>query len=327
MSFINECFDFMLSHDLGVSDQNKIKLTGDIERFTVTGDKRGSLNGWMIYRDDLKPSCTFGSWKTGELYTWFAEDIRDLPKAEQQRIKKELMQSRVKAAKIRAEETKKQRLEAAQEAFKVWESSSDSEVLLADHQYVKSKMIKPYFCRVEEETGCLIVPMLNQENRLSSIQRIYPNGRKIFLSGGAINNCFVTLDVDTKHNDNRFFICEGWATGCTVHQITKEKTIVCFNANNLDSVTAIAKINNPDAKIFICADNDHQTIVNGIPTNIGEIKANEAAKKHGAQVIYYGTENHGTDWNDYMTMRGFDETCAWFSFRFDAAIKGEPEYV
>lgn len=312
---------------IGVFNENKLKLDGSLERFTVIGDKKGSLNGWLIYRDELKPSCTFGSWKTGECLTWFAEDIRDLPKSEQARIKKELMEARVRAARIRDEEVNQQRIKASQEALRVWNSSSSVTVDIDNHQYVKSKMIKPYFCKLEESTGCLIIPMLNHENRLSSIQRIYPNGRKLFLSGGGIQSCSVTIDAEEKPDNNYVFICEGWATGCTVHEITKSKVVVCYNSNNIDSVTAITKAKYPDMKIFICADNDHQTIVNGMPKNVGEVAANEAANKHGVDVIYYGTDKHGTDWNDYHTIKGFDSASGWFSFRLSAAIKGEPEYV
>ncbi len=324
MSLMNECFDFMSSSGVGVSNRNKIKLTGDIERFTVTGDKKGSLNGWLVYRNDLNPSCTFGSWKTSESHTWFANDIRDLPKSEQQQIKRELMVARVAAAKAREEEVKKQRFEAARDALKIWNLSSDDKYLIAEHPYVKSKMIKPIACRLEEETGCLIIPMLNQANKLSSIQRIYPNGKKMFLSGGGIQHCSVTLSSD---DNGPIFICEGWATGCTLHEITNKSVVVCFNSNNLDSVTAITKLKYPKAQIFICADNDHQTIVNGTHKNVGEVSANYAAKKHGVNVIYYGTETQGTDWNDYHTALGIDEASAWFGFRFDCCIKGEPEYV
>lgn len=317
----------MDEHGLGVSNESKIKHNGDIERYTVKKDKKGSLNGWMIYRNDLKPSCTFGSWKTGECVTWFAEDIRDLPKSEQQRIKKELMESRVRASRLRDEEVRQQRIKSSQEALRMWNGASDLMIDLREHQYVKSKQIIPYMAKLEDSTGCLIIPMLNQDNRLSSIQRIYPNGRKLFLSGGGIQNCFVTLDEETKDNNKHVFICEGWATGCTLHEITKSDVVVCYNANNLDTVTAITKMRYPDSDIFICADNDHQTIISGVPTNVGEIKANEASQKHGVSVIYYGTDEHGTDWNDYHTIKGIDDASAWFGFRMDATIKGEPEYV
>lgn len=330
MRFFNEFLQFADEYGLGIFKPEKIKGTGEIERYTVKGDKKGSLNGWLIFRDDLKPSCTFGSWKTGETVTWFAESEDNLTNAEKKARRKQIAEDAHKAKVARIEEQRVSRVNAALRAYDIWSESNESIEFRSAHQYVKSKKINPFMSRVNESTGALIVPMLNHDGLLASIQQIYQNGKKMFLTDGKVAGTFLTLD-ELAHNDKRVFICEGYATGCTIHEISNCITVICWNANNLESAAKYCAIKYPDSQIFICADNDHATEINGVLTNVGEEKAIAAAysAKHikHIQVLFYGTEKYGTDWNDYFCQNGYDKTCAWFAFRLDATLRREPEYT
>lgn len=328
MLFFDDFLNFADDNGVGVAFPDKIKGTGEIERFTVKGDKKGSLNGWLIWRDELKPSCTFGSWKTGQQVTWFAESEENISDKERKERKRKIAEARAKAKRARREEQERERIQASQQAAKMWGEASDDTKKLENHGYVKSKQIKPYFSKLDEETGALIVPMLNHRGELASAQRIYPNGKKLFLPGGQVSGTLLCINGD---HDDMIFICEGYSTGCTVREITGCTTLISWNAGNLQFLAQYAAAKYPKSQIFICADNDHQTYINGVKTNIGELKAIEAAKLAGSQadvgVLFYGTEQHGTDWNDYACIRGLEEAMAWFDFRLKAAINGEPEYV
>lgn len=328
MLFFDDFLNFADDNGNGVAYPNKIKGTGEIERFTVKGDKKGSLNGWLIWRDELKPSCTFGSWKTGQHMTWFAESEENISDKEKKERKRQIAESRAKAKRQHREEQEKARIAAAQTAMDKWNAASESDT--SDHQYVKAKCITPYFSRVEQETGALIVPMMNHEGLLANAQRIYPSGKKMFLPGGQVSGTLLTLEPESADCD-KVFIVEGYSTGCTIRDISNCATIICWNAGNLKFAAQYASVKYPDCSVFMCADNDHQTYINGVKTNVGEEKAieamNSANTHNNIRVLFYGTEQYGTDWNDYYCMRGYDETCAWFDFRLSASINGEPEYV
>ena len=80
-----------------------------LHRFRIDGDKSGSRNGWYCLFGDGLPAGSYGSWKTGETFTWCAkarQDMSDNEKAAQRR--------RIEAAnRQRKEEQAKVQHEAA----------------------------------------------------------------------------------------------------------------------------------------------------------------------------------------------------------------------
>lgn len=47
-----------------------LQPNGKVQRFRVTGDKAGSVNGWAVLNAGHGLFGAFGSWKTGESHTW-----------------------------------------------------------------------------------------------------------------------------------------------------------------------------------------------------------------------------------------------------------------
>ena len=68
-------------------------------------------------------------------------------------------------------------------------------------------------------------------------------------------------------------MCEGFATGASIHECTGHAVAVAFNAGNLEAVAIALRSKYPDLKIIIAADDDHQT-----SGNPGLTKANAAVK-------------------------------------------------
>ena len=85
-------------------------------------------------------------------------------------------------------------------------------------------------------------------------------------------------------------ICEGYATGATLHDESGYRVYLAFSANNLLAVGRIVREKLPNAEIVFCADNDTAA------GNPGLTKANEAAAVVGGSVAVppiFG------DFNDY----------------------------
>jgi putative DNA primase/helicase len=91
----------------------------------------------------------------------------------------------------------------------------------------------------------------------------------MFMSGGRIKGCFFGIGKPK----GALIVCEGFATGASIHECTGHAVAVAFNAGNLEAVAVALRIKYPELKIIIAADDDHQT-----PGNPGLTKATAAVK-------------------------------------------------
>lgn len=173
------------------------------------------------------------------------------------------------------------------------------------------------------------MPVRNGKN-IVSLQFIAEDGDKRFLSGGKITGGFLAL---ANHTDNKdvILICEGYATGMTLHDITKYPVAVAFNAKNLIPVAKIIKSQHPKSKIVICADNDSATKKpNGDPWNVGIEAGQQAAAAIGGAVVLYpqfADGEVGTDFNDLFILKGepaISEIFAVFAPKIDDDIPELP---
>ena len=72
-------------------------------------------------------------------------------------------------------------------------------------------------------------------------------------------------------------VCEGYATGASIHESTGHAVAVAFNAGNLEAVAVALHSKYPALKIIIAADDDYQT-----DGNPGMTKATAAVQAAGA---------------------------------------------
>lgn len=80
---------------------------------------------------------------------------------------------------------------------------------------------------------------------LHTLQFILPDGSKRFLSGGRISGCYYAMGRPA----GVLLLCEGYATGATLHQATGHAVAVAFNCGNLPVVARAlrAKFSNAPA--------------------------------------------------------------------------------
>ena len=89
-------------------------------------------------------------------------------------------------------------------------------------------------------------------------------------------------------------ICEGWATGKSLHTATKLPVAVAFSAGNLLEVSRTMRAKYPSVRITLCADNDAKD--DG--SNPGVEYASRAAQAIGGNIAIPPIPG---DWNDYLT--------------------------
>lgn len=283
-------------HDAGIGPAHPDSIVADdtIHRYEVDGDRRGTKNG--VYRLAADGDFGYGffmSHKLGEVHKWHTKAKRSWT-ADEKKAHKE----RIEARRIEADRQRKMVADAAtEEAQERWARASRD----GTSQYLIDKGIDVKGVRYDGDE--LLVPMW-RDGRMVSVQRIMPDGVKLFIKGSDHVGAYFSIKGDLSV----IAICEGVATGSLVHRLTGWSVICAFNAGNLKSVAKTMRDKYQDARIVIAADNDHETASRRPELgNPGLDKAAQAAIAiGGAQVIAPPADAGVSDWDDYARAAGDD---------------------
>ncbi len=259
-----------------------------IHRFHVPSDKPGTLNGWyLLFPDGIASGC-FGSWKASSSHTWSSREPANTAEAEQVR-------QRIEQARRQREAEQHQRQQATAEyANRLWRDARRAD---PEHPYLAAKRVRPYTLR--QSDGVLLVPLV-RDGQLVNLQRIKADGSKRFLFGGMVKGCYAPLGIITPGAP--LYICEGWATGATIHADTGAAVACAMNAGNLLPVGQRLQRQHPDAVLIVAGDDDRQT-----EGNPGRTAANAAAVAVGGLVVFplwpQDAPADLTDFNDLANWR------------------------
>lgn len=141
----------------------------------------------------------------------------------------------------------------------------------------------------------LVIPLINEAAELVNVQLIRADGTKRYLAGGQKAEAYHRID-----GGELVAICEGYATGLSIHQATGASLYCAMDCGNLAAVAQIARRQHPKARILLCGDNDEHT-----QGNPGKTKAEQAAAAIGGLVALPPIAG---DWNDYHQAHGLTKT-------------------
>jgi putative DNA primase/helicase len=292
----------------GLIPPDVIHADGKLHRFSASG-KRGDDTGWCVLHLDDVPAGVFGCWRLGITETWCGKPDTQLTQAE-----REVHRQRIKAMQAQREADQAERQQAAAtEAAKRWQEAKPC----TQHPYLTTKGVQAHGVRIDA-AGALIVPMRDTAGTLHSLQTITPDGEKRFLSGGRVKGCYLAIG---KPKGGRLIVCEGYATGASIHEATGEAVAVAFNAGNLGSVALALRTKYPTLKITVAADDDYRT-----DGNPGITKATAAAQAVGGCVAVpdFGVSrpDRATDFNDLRQVAGLDAVRRCFEAAQSAPATG-----
>lgn len=245
---------------------------GDPVRFRADGDKPGRRNGWAWLHLDGVPAGVFRHYRLGVRTVWRAgSDPRSLAPAERRAI---MDQARESEARRKAE-TEARQLAVITRARAMYRASLSADPA---HGYLARKGLPSFGIR--QNGNALLVPMVDCAFRLWNVQRIYPDGRKLFLSGGRTDGLFWShgaLMQDGRPSAGPLVIGEGFATMAAIHHATGHGVVAAMSARNLETVARTMRKLFPTRTLIVAADDDrHQS------ENIGLIAAQKAAESVGA---------------------------------------------
>lgn len=274
----------------------KVIHSGQLQRIAGPGDKGHKTSGWCYYVE-LTPDehgyvtglGSYGSWKgIPEKVSWVSKQTQHMTHFERNEYSKKISDA-VAAQELHRQEVQR---EATVRAYEIWKAASEGN----GHPYLTRKGVKAYK-DVRVSGDRLLIPVTHK-GALVSLQYIWPDGGKKFLTGGRKKGCYYRIEG----HETTVRIAEGYATGATLFEATGDTVYVAFDAGNIYEVAAQAKDDYPSARIVICADNDQWTA-----GNPGRMKAQQAAEGLGLEVVwpeFTDTANKPTDFNDLVALEG-----------------------
>ena len=236
---------------------------------------------------DVIACGVFGSWKVGGSQTWRSRKPANYLEAQ-------IFTQRIEQAKRQSEAERLQRQQdTAEHANRLWRNARGAD---PDHPYLIAKAARPY--GLLQHRDVLLVP-LTRDGRLMNLQRIYLDGSKRFLRGGVVKGCCSL--IGTIQPGQPLYICEGWATGATLHAATDAAVACAMSAGNLLEVGQRLQRQHPDALLIVAGDDDRMT-----EGNPGRTAAKNAADTLGCGLIF-------PPWSgaEPLTLSDFNDLANW----------------
>ena len=295
--------------------QPKLPLEfGKLTRCKAAQDKGTEKNGWYVaheYHTEKGGVLIFGSfgdWRSGD-----TRKIKVKP-GKMTAEEREVMRARQEEAKRRATELAARRaLSAAKRAAAMFKRMP----VTGRSAYLDRKQIVGFGVRYAPRSGAVLVPMCNVRDQIVGLQVIYPEAQastgrdKTYWPYGMSKEGAMHLIGPHPEPGDCVLVCEGYATGASLHMATSQTVAIAFDAGNLMAVAKAMRDRFPGRSILICRDDDWKTNrTNGEPWNPGEEKASNAATVVGGQVVApiftVAREDKWTDFNDLHCAEGMD---------------------
>jgi putative DNA primase/helicase len=174
--------------------------------------------------------------------------------------------------------------------------------------------------------GTLCVPLRDAELKLWNLQTIAPAApadggpEKRFLKGGRKSGLWHWIIGDPR-DLSLFVICEGYATGASIHEATGRTVAVAFDAGNLAHVVRALRGQHPAARLAVAGDDDRDTEAR-TGKNPGRLKATEAARLAQGPAIFPPADAlpaGGSDFNDLHAAAGLEAVRAAIEGALQAA--------
>jgi putative DNA primase/helicase len=261
---------------------------GKIHRDSRYGHR--SKSAWYVAWAEPFPICIAGDWRTGE--RWEFKDGTPRNRAEMRQARDMMAAAAATAARARSDKQKHVAIAAQFELQGAAPAASS-------HPYLMKKGIPPTE-GVREQDGALLIPLADIDGTVWGLQRILPDGKKLFLSEQRVAGCLFAIG----RVGPTIYICEGFATGASVRQATGAMVLCAFSASNLRRVADAARMKYRRADIIIAGDNDRFT-----DGNPGAAEAECVARDLciAFAIPHFTAPVRGTDFNDLALAEGQDE--------------------
>lgn len=293
-------------------------MDGKLHRVAVEGDKGQTKSGAYTGHLDGRPAGFIQNFKEQISENWKAqscsqENIVSLnPTPEQQAAQKVLN------AEKEAQRQKEQLEKHNEVSVNVRTKLSEAREAGDNHPYLVAKGVQNHGLKLDDRNN-LYMPLSDIDGKIWSAQSIN-NGFKGFEKGGKKEGNFFTIG-EHHSTAKELLICEGYATGASIHEATGKGVIVAVDAGNLENVGLALRERYPDKIIAYMADDDIAKATDG-KKNVGLFSAEAASELTKGVVIYpqltaSEIKDGKSDFNDIHKSRGIAELKAQLSIKMD----------
>lgn len=198
-------------------------------------------------------------------------------------------------ARFEAEQAERRKMAAEQMRLR-WAAAEPN---YAAHPYLVAKGISPNGTRLDREH--VLVPLFDVDGALTSLQSIDPGGHKLFEAELPVAGSMFVIGSPITKTRAPVLVCEGFATGASLHEATDRTVVVTFNAGNLPKVAERLIGAHPNIRWQVAGDDDRHK-----PTNVGREAALAAARILRCDALFPVFPEHhtGTDFNDMAAQYG-----------------------
>ena len=277
-------------------------MPGRFMRVPAPGKTKGT-DGWYKLFTDGKAGVA-GCYGSREFFeVWSDGDIKTMSRQEQWEFNESVKKARAEAEQDR----RKSYAKAAKNAQERFHAAKPA----TDHAYLGKKKIDSGEARQDFVDGrkALILPIRRlRDGFITSLQRIYEvrdsEGRdRKFLPGGEVsgNAIFIGISAGDLRGVKRIVICEGFATGQSIHMATGLPVLCGLNDAGLVKVAVKFRSMNRHAQIILAGDNDHQS-----DSNAGVAAVAMASEATGGIMACHALDIDGSDWNDVHVSCGLE---------------------
>ena len=158
-----------------------------------------------------------------------------------------LNQPAIEASRKRAETAQEARQDThalvAMKCVERWQKATP----VSSHPYLERKDIGAHGIKQEGEN--LLIPMMDEQGNIWSLQTIAPDGKKLFTKGSRTKGLYFRIK-----GEGPVVIAEGYATAVSIYEATGYHVAVSFSCHNLESVARTIRGKLPDERIIIAAD-------------------------------------------------------------------------
>lgn len=287
-----------------------IDADGKWHRFRIedTRSKASTPGAYLMHLDE-NPVGLFMDWRRGERHRW-------RPGGATGAIDRESLRKQ-------AAETEERRragyAEAAAKALTFFQKECVA-INGASHPYLERKRIGPHGARQGSgrpfglgDQPCLIVPIRGPDNKALTLQAICGDGERRFWPGSTTEGGYTLIGRDD--GKTVIVLCEGFATGATIHEATGWLVVVCLSASNLVRVSRWAGHRWPGRPFVVAGDDDwHLPRKEKPQPNEGLEAAIKAARNLGCRHVLPDMQgvvtDGGDDFNDQAVEYGLEDVAA-----------------
>lgn len=302
-----EFASFLADHSLALS--SKFKLDHKNQSRIIDTDNN-SISVLMTFHDlatarDGKPFVRV-HWFNGKGDAYFT------PSSSYKALSAEEKQRHAEEAKKRQAWLKEVELKNAKRSHEEFLSVG---VPCKFHQYLKTKNVHAYYgvrfatqtiteiVNGEEKTriakGDLLLPIISLDKKFKSYQRITAQGKKLMCSNSSKHKGIFPIG-QWNSKTTKVVLCEGYATGATLHEATGLTIFVCFDVGNIRAVAEELAEKYPHVEVILASDYDLDK------EQAGLINALLLAQQFNLKFTFPYTVKNGSDWNDLYKESGLN---------------------